>query len=90
MKIKLRRPFSYQDTPQTVVKLQPGEHTVDERVANMAVRWGGAELIKAKKKTKKKVQKKAPENKLAKVAANKAGVGRKTKRRRSPRAKPKP
>ena len=80
MKIRLNRTFKYQKSATEVVTLDKGEHNVTEHVGNLALRFGGAVRVD---------QKKAPENKVVKAAENKAGVGRKTKRRRRARAKPK-
>lgn len=80
MKIKLKRPFSYANGPRETITLAPGVHTVDKRVAELALRWGKATLV---------AEKKAPENKIVKPAENKAGVARKAKPRRSTRAKSK-
>ena len=79
MKIQLNRPFTYQADPRTTVTLDPGKHTVTDHVGKLAIRYGGAIDLGVKK---------APENKVAKVSANKAGVGRKTKRRGRTRSKP--
>ena len=83
MKIKLRRAFTYQDGPRNTVTLPPGEHDVDQRVAQLALRWGNAVLVKAKKPAAKK----APENKVGKAAETKAGVGIDPGRRGRPRSK---
>lgn len=80
MKIRLKRPFTYQDGPRNTVTLDPGVHDLPTKLAQLALRFGKAEMV---------VEKKAPENKLAKTPENKAGVGRKTKRRRGAGAKSK-
>jgi len=80
MKIKLHRIFKYAVGPGKEVTLEKGIHTVSDEVGKLALKWGKAERLMDEKK--------APENKLAKGSKNKAGVGRKTKRRGRPRSKP--
>lgn len=63
MKIRLTRVFRYQASPTKEVTLEPGVHEVSEYVANLAVRWGGAKLVREKKAPKNKARGKAPENK---------------------------
>lgn len=80
MKIRLRKPFTYQVSATETATLEKGDHTVDEVLAGKAVRFGGAVILGKKK---------APENKVVKVAENKTRVGRKTKRSSSTRSKSK-
>lgn len=77
MKIKVKKVFRYQVTPTTVGKIVPGVYDVpsdlSKALADKVFKFGSAEFV---------IEKVAPENKLAKVAENKSGVGRKTKRGR--------
>ena len=80
MKIRLTKTFRYQIDATTTGELPPGEHDVDEELAQKAIRFGGAKLVH---------EKKAPQNKgRGKAPNNKAGVGGTTKRRRGTRTKP--
>ena len=80
MKIRLKRPFTYQLDARTTRTLEPGEHDVTDHVAELAMRFGGAKLV---------LKKKAPQNKArGKAPKDKAGVGRTAKRRGRPRSKP--
>ncbi len=83
MKIKIKRVFNYQDGPRNVVELQPGVYGVgrdiSQHVADLAIRWGGAEVV---------VEKKAPENKVVRASENKSKVAKKSGNRRSTRSKP--
>lgn len=81
MKIRLHRPFTYQDGPRNTVTLSVGEHDLSKELAEKVLRFGKATIV---------VTKKAPENKLAKTPENKAGMGGKAKRRGRPRTKPNP
>ena len=82
MKIRLKRPFTYQDGPRKTTTLVPGVHDLPQDLAEKVLRFGNAEMV---------VTKKAPENKKrGKPSENKAGVGRTTKRSRRPRAEPNP
>jgi hypothetical protein len=67
MKVKLRRPFTYQDGPRNTVTLQPGVHDLPDRLAGLALRFGKAELV---------VEKKAPENKVVATAESKSKVSK--------------
>lgn len=80
MKVRIKRAFTYQDGPRNTVTLKPGVYDLPEKLVQLALRFGKAELV---------VTKKAPENKLAKTPENKARVAGKTKRRRSAGAKSK-
>lgn len=85
MKIQIKRLFRYQKDAQTVVDLPPGVYAVpkdiSKDVAEKALKFGKASVM---------AEKKAPENKVVKVAENKATVEKPKKRRGRPRAKPKP
>lgn len=78
MKIRLKRTFVYQDGPRKTVTLSPGVYDLPADLAEKALRWGKAERV---------FEKKAPENKIAEVPENKAGVGGAAKRRRRTRPK---
>ena len=80
MKIRIKRPFTYQETPQRTATLVPGVHDLPQALAEKVLRFGKAELV---------VTKKAPSNKLAKTPENKAGVGGTAKHSRSAGPKPK-
>lgn len=81
MKIRLKRSFTYQIDARTTETLAPGVHDLSKELAEKVLRFGNAELVK---------EKKAPQNKVrGEASENKTGVARKSKRRRSPRSKPK-
>lgn len=82
MKIRIKRPFTYQVSATKTETIQPGVHDLSQDLAEKVLRFGKAELV---------VEKKAPENKLrGKAPENKARVGRKAKRGGSAGAKSKP
>ena len=72
MKIRIKRPFQYQDGPRSVVTLEPGIHDLSKELAEKVLRFGKAELV---------VEKKAPENKVAEVPENKSKVAKVRRRR---------
>jgi len=79
MKIKIKRPFTYQDGPRNTVTLPVGVHDLDADLASKVLRFGNAEIV---------VEKKAPQNKArGKPPENKTGVARKSKRRSGKRPK---
>jgi len=67
MKVRIKRPFTYQDGPRKTITLEPGVHDLSDRLAGLALRFGKAELV---------VEKKAPENKVVKPAESKATVSK--------------
>ena len=83
MKIKVNKLFRYQLSATEVAEIKPGIHELPTKLAQSVLRFGKAEIIMSKP-----VEKKAPENKVVKVADNKAKVGKKSKRRRSARSQP--
>ena len=87
MKIKIKRLFRYKAAPTKIRELNPGVYDVGrditEHVAQLALRFGKAEIV-----IEVPVKKVAPENKVVEVAENKSGVEAKPVRRRSTRSKP--
>ena len=78
MKIRVKRLFRYQVNPRKVGVIEPGVHDLPEELALKVLRFGKAEKV---------VEKKAPENKVVKVAENKSKVARKPVRRGGSRPK---
>lgn len=83
MKIKVNKLFRYQLSATEVAEIKPGIHELPTKLAQSVLRFGKAEIIMSKP-----VEKKAPENKVVKVADNKSKVDGKAKHRRSARSKP--
>jgi hypothetical protein len=83
MKIRVKKVFRYQVSASEVGEIQPGIHDLPTDLAQKVLRFGKAEIIMSRP-----VEKKAPENKVVKVADNKSKVAGKAKRRRSARSKP--
>ena len=79
MKIRFHKTFRIQVDARTLNEYKPGVQDVPDDVALKAIKFGFATKV---------VEKKAPENKVVKIAENKAKVGKKAKRRRSARSKP--
>lgn len=83
MKLKIKREFVYMVGTETR-RIPPGVYdvpaSIDEILAAKVLKWGSAEKV---------VEKKAPENKVVKIAESKAGVVKPSKRSRRTRAKPK-
>jgi len=79
MKIRFHKTFRIQIDARTLNEYKPGVQDVPEEIALRAIKRGFATKV---------VEKKAPENKVVKIAENKAKVGKKAKRRRSARSKP--
>ena len=73
MKIRVKRIFKYTFDNITNYELLPGEYEVgrqiDENAAHLAMQFGAAVIIPEAKK--KKVTKKAPENKVLNVKGTK-------------------
>lgn len=63
MKIRLKRPFTYQVDAQTTKTLEPGIHDVNQALAEKILRFGKAELVSEKKAPQNKARGGAPENK---------------------------
>ena len=88
MKIKIKQLFRYQVSPTKTKNLLPGVYEVGVdislRIADSVLKFGKAEVV-----VEPKVEKKAPENKVVEVTANKARVAKAPVRRRSTRSKPK-
>lgn len=78
MKIRVKRKFQYQIDAQNVGEILPGVHDLPKELALKVLRFGKAEKV---------VEKKAPENKLGKVAESKSKVARKSVRSRGSRPK---
>ena len=78
MKVKVLRVFQYQIDARTVGEIKPGIHDLPEDLAKKVLRFGKAELV---------FEKKAPENKVVKIAESKAKVARKPVRRGGSRPK---
>ena len=78
MKIRVRRTFRYQATPQEVREIQPGIHDLSPELAAKVLKYGKAEKV---------FEKVAPENKAIAVTENKSGLERAV-RGRGKRAKP--
>jgi hypothetical protein len=89
MKIKIKRAFSYQQSPRKVVELSPGIYDVgrdiSKRIADSVLRFGKAEVVV---EAPKPVEKKAPENKVVGITESKAKVEAQPVRRGRPRSKP--
>lgn len=68
--IRVKREFHIQVNSQKVRKIAPGTYRIPDEIdtatAEKVAKWGRAEIF---------VEKKAPENKVAAVAENKAQVG---------------
>lgn len=68
-RIKVKRTFLIQVTPERVKRIAPGTYRIpediDSQTADKIVKFGKAELF---------IEKKAPENKLGTVAENKASL----------------
>jgi len=79
MKIRIKRLFRYQATPQKVKEIKPGDYDVpgeiSEEMARKILRFGKAEWITDQ------VVKVAPENKVVETAENKSEVGQVRRRR---------
>ena len=89
MKIKIKRVFRYQASATRVRTFQPGVYDVGRdisaEIADSALECGKAVVVV---EAPKPVEKKAPENKVIEVTANKAKVAKAPGRRRSTRSKP--
>ena len=83
MKINIRRRFTYQVDSRTTEIICPGVYDVPGQItkelADKIIKWGRAHWV---------AEKKAPENKVAKVAENKTRLGKKAKSGDSTGAKP--
>ena len=81
MKIKVKQLFRYQVGAKTL-EIQPGIYSVpgdiSKELAGKIAKFGSSAIV---------IEKKAPENKVVKVAENKSAVAAKPVRRRSTRAK---
>ena len=84
MKLKVKRAFQYQATPQKVKEIKPGMYSVpgdiSRELAEKIRKYGKAEVIE------EVFQKQAPENKIAQVPETKKKVSK--RRRRSTRTEP--
>ena len=89
MKVRITRTFTYQASSSKVVSVEPGEVDLPKRLALAALKQRRAVRIEAEKPAKVDTKKPTPENKAAKPAKNKSGVGRKAKRRSRTGAKSK-
>ncbi len=89
MQIKIKRVFRYQVSAARVRDFQPGLYDVGRdisaEIADSVLKFGKAEIVR---EAPKPVEKKAPENKVVEVSANKAKVAKPAVRRRSTRSKP--
>lgn len=81
MKVKIKRPFTYQADARTAVTLEPGVHDLDSELAGKVLRFGAAELVVEKKAPQNKKRDTAPENKkkVAKKPVRRSGTGSKSK-----------
>ena len=79
MKIRFHKVFRFQVDARTLNEYRPGVQDVPDEIALRAIKRGFATKV---------VEKKAPENKVVKIAENKAKVGGNAKHRRSARTKP--
>jgi len=74
MKVRVRRPFTYQVSATKTETIAPGVHDLPKELVEKILRFGKAELV---------VEKKAPENKLRGHAPeSKKKVGKKSVRSR--------
>ena len=89
MKIRIKRVFRYQVSAVKAIDFQPGVYDVGRNIsaeiADSVLRFGKAEVVV---EAPKPVEKKAPENKVVEVVANKAKVAKAPVHRRSTRSKP--
>ena len=89
MKLQVTREWKRQISNTKVRTIKPGVYKVPDEVseddATRIVQMHAGAMIAEKPK---KVEKKAPENKVSGVPENKTGVGRTSKRRGRPRSKP--
>ena len=90
MKIKIKREFHFQVSVTKVGAFPPGVYDVPGdmsiETAESALKFGGAKIV-VDRAPPKVVEKKAPENKVVEVTANKASVEKPAVRRRSTRSK---
>ena len=90
MKIKINRLFRFQISATKLREFSPGVYDVPRdmpiEIAERALAFGKAKMV-TERVAPKVVEKKAPENKVVEVVANKAKVAKAPVRRRSTRSK---
>ena len=81
MKIRILRPFTYQDGPRNTRTLPAGVHDLEQELAQKVLRFGKAELVVVKKAPANKKRGEPPENKtrVAKPAVRSSSTGSKSK-----------